>query len=82
MKKKLSLMNLGQDDRLAQKKMKEILAGDVPGGDCVGDCVCGCAWVGQGGSTTEDNLTANFSGHLVSPGFSAVATEPGEPATD
>lgn len=82
MRKKLSLMNLGHEDRLAREKMEDVYAGDVVGGDCVGDCVCGCDWAGQGGSSTDDNLAANFSGHLVTPGHTAVATAPGGGATD
>jgi hypothetical protein len=76
MKKKLSLMNLGREDRLAQEKMDEVYAGAASTGDCVGDCVCGCLYAGQGGSSTQDNLERNFSGHLGSPGCVAV-TAPG-----
>lgn len=82
MKKKLSLMYLGHEDRLAREKMEDVFAGAEVGSDCVGDCVCGCAWVGQGGSNTDDNLAANFQYHLQSPGFTAVATAPGGGATD
>ena len=73
MKRKLNLMNINNDSEMARKDMTNLKVGLV-GSMCANysACACGCKWVNNGGSNTEDNYTANESSEagwgLHSPG--------------
>jgi len=54
---KLNALNKKQ---LNKREMNTILGG--------GTCGCGCAYADNGGSSTNDNGSANAAGGLVSPG--------------
>ncbi len=53
--KKIKLNKLS-DDALAQRQMKGLKGGGI----YRRSCTCSCAYANTGGSSTEDNLTANY----------------------
>ena len=82
--KNMKSLKLNQLDsqRLAEKEMLNVTGGqggwryDIgPNGTYTRYCTCGCAYENNGGSSTEDNKNANYSG-----GTSGLRT-PGSPLT-
>ena len=79
--KNMKSLKLNQLDsqRLAEKEMLNVTGGqggwryDIgPNGTYTRYCTCGCAYENNGGSSTEDNNNANYSGGtsgLRTPGF-------------
>jgi len=53
--KKIKLNKLS-DDALAQRQMKELKGGEV----YYRRCTCSCAYANAGGSSTKDNMSANY----------------------
>ena len=60
MKKNLNLFALA-DNNIKEKEMKSITGGEPT-------CGCGCCYSNNGGSSTGDNMAANYEGHLHSVG--------------
>lgn len=55
-------LNKLEDNDLSKREMNQIVGGER--------CGCACAYAGQpGGSSTNDNATANAANNLVSVGY-------------
>lgn len=77
-------LNQLDSQRLAEKEMLNVNGGQggwrydvAPNGTYTRYCTCGCAYENNGGSSTEDNKNANYSGGtsgLRTPGFPLTPT--------
>lgn len=58
----MNSLKLNKLNRISEEMKNRVRGGEMP--DPEEYCTCGCCYVNQGGSSFDDNKTANFDGCL------------------